>query len=203
MSRRPFNDAQRSAAAWGLLVCAVASSSCSTPRTRPVLDVVPVVTRVEITTDASVDALAFSLEDEAEPATPDSALDVAFEDVVARTTGARTSTGGPDFERLFGDKGPTQLDPDLGPVDLGLAVQVNLGAGEAPYDDAVAPIHAVVPGRSGFSDSVLQFSYRERLGRTYGLHGTAALTRFQDVAIIDGISDAEFAWFVLGVHASF
>lgn len=94
-------------------------------------------------------------------------------------------------------------DPDKAPVDMGLPFQLDLGAGEAPYDDGVRALHVNTPGRPGFSDSVIQLTWRERVSEDLGLHGTAAMLRFQDIAIIDGLADAEFGWFVLGVHTTF
>lgn len=200
-SRSPLSPLRRQLA---LVVLAASATACASPRTRPVLDVVPDFTRAEISVGSDALALVPSLDADEAPAETTPTAAAVFHDAVedaARQHEERR--GGFDLDGISGAQGPLQLDPDLGPIDLGLALHVNLGAGEAPYDDAVRSIHAVTPGRPGFSDSVLQFSYRERMGETYGIHGTAALTRFQDLAILDGIADAEFAFFVLGVHASF
>ena len=159
------------------------------------------ITSVEVISGADVDALAFSVHEQPEH---EPTVEVVFESVVEEATRelAQRVAGGV-LGGLIGNDGPMQLDPDQGPVDFGLAMHVNLGAGEAPFDDAMHAIHPEGPGRTGFSDSVLQFSWRERMGETYGLHGTAALSRYQDLAIIDSLEDAELAWVVVGVHASF
>lgn len=100
----------------------------------------------------------------------------------------------------FDGGGPLQLDATLGPVDLGYRVLVDLGAGEAPYDDAVSPIHSVEPRRGGFSDSVIQVSLRESLGPHLRLHGTAAVSRTQELSLLDSLPEADFTWFVVGLQ---
>lgn len=103
---------------------------------------------------------------------------------------------------VFGS-GPAQLDADLGPVDLGYPLLIDLGAGDAPYDDGVATIHAEERKRGGFSDSIIQMMWRERLSPQTSIHTGAALQRFQDLGILDGLSDAEFAWAVVGLQFTF
>ncbi len=180
--------------------------SCGSPRTRPVVDVVPLISSVEVVT--SVDSEAMSIVDATETRTrtqrahPDPEDLTPLMEAAARARDKHFGASKP-FDKMMGNDGPTQLDPEQGPIDLGLRVHINFGASQAPYDDAMQSIHGVVPGRSGFSDSVLQLSWRERVGDGYGLHGTAALTRFQDEPILDGLSDAEFTWFVFGIHSSF
>lgn len=166
------------------------------------MEVDPLVVSVEVEPDTD-GPIALLLEDDApeEVRAPWGALSDYLEGV--QSDRAATSVRRSPFDKFMGDEGPKQLDPELGPIDLGLRLAVNFGANEAPYDDAMPTVHAVVPGKPGFSDSVLQLSWRERIGSTYSLHGTAAYTRFQDIAIVEGISDARFAFFVVGVHASF
>jgi len=186
---------------WALLLSMLAITACAGPRTRPVVDVAPRITSVEVIPAADVDALAFSVHEQpVDQPTVEFVFEAAVEEMT-RELGQRLAGG--VLEGLIGNDGPMQLDPDQGPVDLGLAVHVNLGAGEAPFDDAMHTIHPDGPGRTGFSDSVLQFSWRERMGETFGLHGTAALSRYQDLTIIDSLEDAELAWVVVGVHAAF
>jgi hypothetical protein len=101
------------------------------------------------------------------------------------------------------DAGAQQLNPELGPVDLGYPLLVDLGAGEAPYDDGVPTIHGVEITRGGFSDALLQASWRETVTRSSMLHTTIAVSRFQDVGMLDGLSDMRFAWVVFGWKISF
>ena len=190
----------------GALGLGLILASCAAPRTRPVVDVDPLVTRVEVVSSLDSDAMSIAGSGDAETrplrARPRPENLAALMEAAARTRDDQLGAARP-FEKMMGDDGPTQLDPEQGPIDLGLRVHINFGASQAPYDDAMQPIHGVVPGRSGFSDSVLQLSWRERVGDGYGNHGTAAITRYQDEAIVDGLSDAEFTWFVFGIHSSF
>ena len=190
----------------GALGLGLILASCAAPRTRPVVDVELLVTRVEVVTSLDSDAMSIaeSVGAEARPVPVSPVPDnlAALMEAAARTRDDALGAARP-FDKMMGNDGPTQLDPEQGPIDLGLRVHINFGASQAPYDDAMQPIHGVVPGRSGFSDSVLQLSWRERVGDGYGVHGTAAITRFQDEAIVDGLSDAEFTWFVFGIHSSF
>ncbi|MEM1448741.1 MAG: hypothetical protein AAF957_04145 [Planctomycetota bacterium] len=182
----------------------LAIAGCAAPKTRPVVEVDPVVVSIEIDAGADAeDAVAFPGPEESKSTGGESWTALAAYIEKVQSDRSSTQVRSSPFDKIMGDEGPKQLDPDQGPIDLGLRLAVNFGANEAPYDDAMPTVHAVVPGKPGFSDSVLQFSWRERLGTTYGLHGTAAYTRFQDIAIVEGISDARFAFFVVGVHASF
>ncbi|QDV05496.1 hypothetical protein Poly30_09940 [Planctomycetes bacterium Poly30] len=99
--------------------------------------------------------------------------------------------------------GRAQLDPELGPLDLGYPLLVDLGAGEAPYDDGVRTIHGVELTRGGFSDALLQACWRERLTNASKLHATVAVSRLQDLGMLDGLGDMRFAWVVFGWTTSF
>ncbi|MEM6673592.1 MAG: hypothetical protein AAF726_12170 [Planctomycetota bacterium] len=206
MSRSETTTHLRTLAGAALLT--VFTTACAQTGARPVLSVDANVVDVEIaaarTVDGPVGPLADGRSDAPEAvseAVDDLSLDVLLGE--ARDAQQRALRPKRGIDRVIGDEAPQQLDPEQGPVDLGLKLMVNFGSREAPYDDAMPPIEGMVVGRPGFSDSVLQVTWRERVGENYGFHGTAALTRFQDLAIVEGIADAEFAWFVLGVHASF
>lgn len=110
------------------------------------------------------------------------------------------SEGSSDFDGM--GSGVRQLDPDLGPMDLGYPLLVDFGAGEAPYDDGVPTIHGVELTRSGFSDSVLQAAWREQWSPQSMIHVTIAFTRHQDLGIMDGLDDTRFAWCVVGWKTS-
>lgn len=98
---------------------------------------------------------------------------------------------------------PLQLDPDMGPVDLGYALLVDLGAGDAPYDDGVETIHAVEAKRGGFSDTVIQLKWRESIRPGLSITGGASLFREQDLGILDGLGTARFGWATLGIAMRF
>lgn len=93
-----------------------------------------------------------------------------------------------------------QLDPSRGPVDLGIPMLLDLGAGDAPYDDGVEPLHADEIGRSGFSGTVIRLSWREPIDDAVTFVGGAAFLRFQDIGLLDGIADARFGFAVLGIQ---
>jgi hypothetical protein len=98
--------------------------------------------------------------------------------------------------------GTTQLNPELGPMDLGYPLLIDLGAGEAPYDDGVRTIHGVELTRGGFSDAVVQASWRESVTPSSMLHATVALTRLQDLGLIEGAAEMRFTWLVVGWKTS-
>lgn len=100
---------------------------------------------------------------------------------------------------LLGD-GVAQLDATAGPVDLGYPLLIDLGAGDAPYDDGVAPLDPAHLGRSGFSDSVMRFTWRERLTPNASWTGGAAFLRAQDSSVLEGLADARFGFAVLGLE---
>ena len=100
-------------------------------------------------------------------------------------------------------RGPAQLDPGLGPVDLGYPILIDLGAGDAPYDDGVRTIHGVETKRGGFSDTIIQMQWRQTVSPMASVHTGAALQRFQDLGILDGLSDAKFAWAIVGLQLRF
>lgn len=194
---------------WPLLVAALSAitTGCATDPIRSVVEVVPA--NVSYSFDVSVQLGGAQL--------PVAFVNpsLAEEDVQAELHGddlgrgpvvrwASTASEGvsSDVEGALGE-GQKQLDPELGPMDLGYPLLIDLGAGEAPYDDGVPTIHGVELTRGGFSDTVLQASWRESYTRTTMLHATVAWSRFQDLGILDGLEDMRFAWVVIGWKASF
>lgn len=179
-------------------------SGCATSSVRAVMDVVP-------------KGLSYSMETAAieSPGMPDVAVSGEFEQdalggriegtpVVESETENRSPLAiapmemGPLSLRATLGSGRTQLDPELGPMDLGYPLLIDLGAGEAPYDDGVRTIHSVEMTRAGFSDALLQASWREAITTSSMLHATVAMTRFQDLGMLEGADEMRFAWFVLG-----
>lgn len=118
------------------------------------------------------------------------AIDAAFE----------LSAEAEDSSQSLLGHGSLQLDAEAGPVDLGYPLLIDLGAGHAPYDDGVAPLAAEPLGRGGFSDSVIRFTWRERIAPATSLTGGAAFLRNQDSSVLEGLSDARFGFVVLGVE---
>ena len=95
-----------------------------------------------------------------------------------------------------------QFDPELGPMDFGFPLLIDLGAGEAPYDDGVRPLFYADVGRSGFSDTVIRASWRESISTATMLHATVAMSRLQDLGLLEGASEMRFSFFVLGWKTS-
>ncbi len=218
---RPYRSlGRRKHAAWAFLLSLTLAPSCRVATTRAVVTDRPIAVEYEVRSvagsDRSLGPRTATLPDEptdglreaeaqpmgalrAEPFggptssrgvfVPDAAIDGRE---AARTTLAAL---------LVGD-GPLQLDAEKGPLDLGYLAQVDLGAGEAPYDDAVGPIHGVELRRGGFSDSVLQVSVRKSLVRGLRLHATGALAREQDLSFLEGLPDSRFSWMVVGCYLS-
>ena len=106
------------------------------------------------------------------------------------------------LSEVAGDR-PLQLDPVMGPVDLGYPLLVDLGAGDAPYDDGVETIHAVEAKRGGFSDTVIQLKWRESIRPGWSITGGASMFRQQDLGILDGLGTARFGWATLGIAMRF
>ncbi|MEZ6017696.1 MAG: hypothetical protein R3F49_21490 [Planctomycetota bacterium] len=104
-------------------------------------------------------------------------------------------SGSHEIDLLF-DDGPLQ-------ADVGLPVTVNFGVGEAPYDDGTLPIHRGCVGPGGFSDSILSVVWQQPLPGRVAFEGRAAMVRDQDRTIFESLSDAHFAFAVLGFSVSF
>ena len=178
-------------------------SGCATTSVRAVVDVVPA-------------GLSYAMETRSSESVgkPELATDALLETAVVEPTGAESTVGeslaaasAPEDFGFMGlqatlGSGRTQLDPELGPMDLGYPLLIDLGAGEAPYDDGVRTIHCVERTRSGFSDAVLQASWRESMSPSSMLHATVAVTRFQDLGMLEGADEMRFSWFVIGWKVS-
>ena len=81
--------------------------------------------------------------------------------------------------------------------------QLDLGAGQAPFDDAV-PDNALLPEASrGFSDSLIQLTIEEPVAPGLRLVGGVAAMRYQDEPLLDGLREAEFAWIAVGIAIRF
>ncbi len=186
------------------------AASCATHPVRAVVDVVPdqVSYSFEVTADESHQRLVSLVDPGSIEIDADDTYGYVLENGVDLGQGPEVAGPGPVAESAatsmdgLGD-GQKQLDPEMGPMDLGYPLLIDLGAGEAPYDDGVPTIHGVELTRGGFSDAVLQASWRESLTPTSMWHATVAVSRYQDLGILDGVEDMRFAWVVLGWKASF
>jgi len=90
-----------------------------------------------------------------------------------------------------------------GPPELGLPFQIDFGVGEAPYDDGTLPRHRGGLGRGGFSDTVLSLVWLQPVGSGLALRAHAALAREQDLALLEGLAGAQFAFAAFGLSVSF
>jgi len=185
----------RSLRAAAIALLAGLAAACSAPRVRPVVGVGPVPASYTYVERGADDAFAPGPEGGAERVPVPLALEHEV-DLLAPAVDAAA----PDVSLLVRDLTPKQLDPRQGPVDLGIPVLLDMGAGHAPYDDGVHPLHADEWGRSGFSGTVIRLSWREPLDESVTVVGGAAFLRFQDIGLLDGIADARFGFAVLGIQ---
>jgi hypothetical protein len=82
-------------------------------------------------------------------------------------------------------------------------LRIELGAGQAPHDDA-PPSNALLPaGVRGFSDSLMRLVVEGQVSTGVTFEGGLAATRFQDEPILDGLLDAELAWISIGLRFRF
>jgi hypothetical protein len=85
----------------------------------------------------------------------------------------------------------------------GWPVEMDLGAGEFPYDDRMHPVDGTSIGEAGFSSSIIRVTWRGSLSGAFGIHGTAALRRAQEDPLLDVITDMRLSWLAVGLHVSF
>lgn len=80
---------------------------------------------------------------------------------------------------------------------------LDLGVGEAPYDDGPMPIDPMRSGRPGFSDALIRVSYEHSIGDGAFLVGSASAFRVQDKQIFTALQDLDMSWAVIGIRLSF
>lgn len=203
--RRPATT-KRLAASIAAALGAFGLGACQECTLRAVVHDRPLISSVEISVDPTGLELAPVEGDEIAPEVESETplLEGAFSRwgrVGATAITAASPLG--DIAGEIAGEGPVQLDPGLGPVDLGYPLLVDLGAGDAPYDDGVETIHAVEVKRGGFSDTVIQVQWREPIHPGWSITGGACLFREQDLSILDGMETARFGWAILGVAGRF
>ncbi len=186
----------RSAAQLAAALCALGLGSCQGVQVRAVVHDRPLTSVTEVEAEPIESPPARQIKASLELNVP--AIEGAFETWSPVDVAMAAAT----LSEVSGER-PLQLDPVMGPVDLGYALLVDLGAGDAPYDDGVETIHAVEAKRGGFSDTVIQLKWRESIGPGWSITGGASLFRAQDVGLLDGLGTARFGWATLGIAARF
>lgn len=194
--RRSTISSPRPLARIAAALCALGLGSCQGTQVRAVVHDRPLVEVTKIEAEPTelppVQQLKASLEIDLP------AIEGAFETWGRVDVAVAAAT----LSEVAGDR-PLQLDPVMGPVDLGYPLLVDLGAGEAPYDDGVETIHAVEAKRGGFSDTVIQLKWRESIRPGWSITGGASMFRQQDLGILDGLGTARFGWATLGIAMRF
>lgn len=82
-------------------------------------------------------------------------------------------------------------------------LRLELGAGQAPHDDAPASNALLPEGARGFSDSLMRLVLEGQISSGVTIEGGLAATRFLDEPILDGLMGAELAWFSFGLRFRF
>lgn len=187
MARNHLLQTLLAAAATALL------SACSTPGVRAVPEVLPGVGGHELDLLVQVDALTYSTVERALPT--EGAFRVGSASAVPLPA--------PRVVHPAGRIPASAAAPAPGATPAPLPLLIDLGAGEFPYDDEIHPLDETEPLRGGLSSSVIQLSWRGQLDGPLGLHGTAAVVRTQDEAILDALGDARYGWLAVGFHTTF
>ncbi len=98
---------------------------------------------------------------------------------------------------------------DRGPLDLttptfmpSAEVIVDMGIGEAPYDDGFLDYALDYSPLVGFSVSIMQLEYRARVQPGVSVFGIAAMNRIQDETIMHAMNENDWAWVSVGVQLS-
>ncbi|MEZ6003925.1 MAG: hypothetical protein R3F17_12010 [Planctomycetota bacterium] len=79
---------------------------------------------------------------------------------------------------------------------------LDLGVGEAPFDDA-CELFCLDPGPvRGFSDALVQIEVRRTWVGPVSWHGIAALSRIQEDTLLEAMQAGDWAWIGFGVQYS-
>ncbi|MDF1837951.1 MAG: hypothetical protein P1V35_08785, partial [Planctomycetota bacterium] len=79
---------------------------------------------------------------------------------------------------------------------------IDLGVGEAPYDDGFFDYALDYSPLVGFSDALMQLEYRAQLRPGTSVFGIAAMHRVQDETIMQAMDQNDWAWIAMGVQFS-
>ncbi|MFT4647259.1 MAG: hypothetical protein ACI9X4_000469 [Glaciecola sp.] len=79
---------------------------------------------------------------------------------------------------------------------------IDLGVGEAPYDDGFFDYALDYSPLVGFSDALMQLEYRARIRPGTSVFGIAAMNRIQDETILQAMDQNDWAWIAMGVQFS-
>lgn len=182
----------------GMIMAALlgALCGCSSPGVRAVPDVSPRIHGYEVLSAARTNAGAFSISD--------------FNEVADGSFHSTSGTEGATDRHPLQPGAAASLawdepasDERQAWVSQGWPLEVDLGAGEFPYDDGMHPVDGSPLGQAGFSSSIIRFTWREPLSGPFGVHGTAALARAQEDPLLDALSEMRLSWLAVGLHASF
>lgn len=91
------------------------------------------------------------------------------------------------------------VTPNFRPVSQ---IIIDLGVGEAPYDDGFLDYALDFSPLVGFSDALMQLEYRAQLQPGTSVFGIAAMNRVQDETILQAMGENDWAWFAFGVQFS-
>ena len=169
---------------------------CSSPEVRAVLDVSPRIHGYELVSRARTNAGAFSIADLNEAANGSFHSPPAVNLAGAGRSPLSSAALQPSRAEPIGAERPAWGGQSW-------PLEVDLGAGEFPYDDQMHPVDGSPAGRAGFSSSIIRLTWREALSGPFGVHGTAALSRVQEDPLLEALSDMRLSWLAVGLHASF
>lgn len=79
---------------------------------------------------------------------------------------------------------------------------IDLGVGEAPYDDGFFDYAMDFSPLVGFSDALMQLEYRAHIQPGTSVFGIAAINRIQDETIMQAMGQNDWAWVAMGVQFS-
>ncbi|MCP5021639.1 MAG: hypothetical protein GY930_07660 [bacterium] len=79
---------------------------------------------------------------------------------------------------------------------------IDLGVGQAPYDDGFFDYAMDFSPLVGFSDALMQLEYRAHIQPGTSVFGIAAINRVQDETIIRAMGQNDWAWVAMGVQFS-
>ncbi len=111
-----------------------------------------------------------------------------------------------DIRGLMGEvaegTAPEDLDMALPDPLPNSEIIIDLGVGEAPYDDGFLDYALDYSPLVGFSDALMQLEYRAQIRPGTSVFGIAAMNRIQDETIMQAMGQNDWAWIAMGVQIS-